>query len=68
MATQTNHEPAHAHLLPLSFTIQGAMNATGLGRSKIYELINQQRLVRIHIGRRTLITGESLRALIGGAA
>lgn len=53
---------------PLSYTIQGAMGATGLGRSKIYELVREQRLVRIHVGRRALITGESLRALIGGAS
>lgn len=53
---------------PLSYTVAGAMNATGLGRSKIYSLISENRLKRIHVGRRTLITGASLRALIDGAA
>ena len=53
---------------PLSYTISGAMRATGLGRSKIYQLIAEDRLKRIHIGRRTLITAASLRALIAGAA
>ena len=53
---------------PLSYTIPGAMRATGLGRSKLYQLISENRLKRIHIGRRTLITADSLRALIDGAA
>jgi len=53
---------------PLSYTLHGAMSATGLGRSKLYELMAAGKLAKIKIGRRTLITAASLRALIDGAA
>lgn len=37
----------------------------GIGRSKLYELIGEGRLQVVHIGRRTLITAESVRSLVG---
>jgi len=52
---------------PLSYTIDGAMRATGLGRSKIYSLIGDGTLARVKVGSRTLIPATSLRALIGEA-
>ena len=53
---------------PLSYTIQGAMAATGLGRSKLYELMASGALAKLKVGKRTLIRADSLRALIDGAA
>jgi excisionase family DNA binding protein len=57
----------HAEKLPtaLSYSLPTAMHVTGLGRSKLYELINDGTLARIKVGRRTLIRADSLRALVG---
>ena len=48
----------------LSVSIADAGNSIGLGRSKIYELIKSGELKTIKIGRRTLVTVESIRALV----
>jgi excisionase family DNA binding protein len=48
----------------LTVSIADASNAVGVGRSKVYELINSGQLKTIKIGRRTLITVESIRALV----
>ena len=61
-------EPASKHAEPLSYTIDGAMRATGLGRSKLYELMASETLIKLKVGKRTLIRADSLRALIDGAA
>jgi excisionase family DNA binding protein len=52
----------------LTTTIDGARKATGLGTTKIYELINQGKLKTVKIGRRTLVKTESIRALVDQAA
>lgn len=52
----------------LTVTIEGARRATGLGRTKIYELVGNGKLRTIKVGRRTLVTTESIRALVGQAA
>ena len=67
METMLN-DPAKRLPEPLSYTIEGVMHATGLGRSKLYQLLGQQVLVKCKVGRRTLIRADSVRALIGGAA
>lgn len=36
----------------------------GIGRTKFYELIDHNELVRVSIGRRGFITGESLNAYV----
>ena len=53
---------------PLSYTIESAIRATGLGRSTLYSAINSGVLTRVKVGRRTLIPAASLRALIGEVA
>lgn len=53
---------------PISVTVEGACRATGLGMTKIYELISEKRLKAVKIGRRTLITTESIRRLVGEEA
>ena len=53
---------------PITVTVEGARKALGLGTTKIYELIGQGSLRTIKVGRRTLITTESIRALAEACA
>jgi len=48
----------------ISVTVATAREMTGLGNTKIYELLASGQLKRVKIGRRTLITIASIRALI----
>jgi excisionase family DNA binding protein len=48
---------------PVTVTVEGARKALGLGTTKIYELISEGKLCTVKIGRRTLITTDSIRAL-----
>ena len=52
----------------LLISIPDAAKALGLGRSKIYELISENRLETVTIGRRRLVRVESVRALALGEA
>jgi excisionase family DNA binding protein len=49
---------------PITVTIEGAKKCLGLGHTKVYELLREGRLRSVKIGRRTLITTESIRELI----
>ena len=49
-------------------SIPDAARALNLGRSKIYDLINEGRLETVTIGRRRLIRTASVRALALGEA
>lgn len=51
----------------IAVSINNASKALGIGRTKIYELINDGTLAAVKIGRRTLITVASIRRLIYGA-
>lgn len=53
---------------PVTVTVEGAKQALGLGRTKIYELIGDQKLQTVKVGRRTLVKTESIRALVDQAA
>ncbi|OQW44369.1 MAG: excisionase [Proteobacteria bacterium SG_bin6] len=53
---------------PITVTIKDAQKATGLGATKLYELIGQGRLKAVKVGRRTLVTTQSIRELVGQAA
>jgi hypothetical protein len=48
----------------ITVTVKEAMAATGLGRTTIDKLMGNGTLVRVKVGARTLITAESIRALI----
>lgn len=48
----------------LTCTIEEACSATGLGRTKIYELIGAGCLATTTVGRRRLVSVDSLRALL----
>jgi excisionase family DNA binding protein len=50
----------------LTCSIAEACDATGLGRTTIYELIAQASIVTTTVGRRRLIVVRSLRALLLG--
>jgi hypothetical protein len=50
---------------PVTVTVDGAQKAIGIGRTKLYELINAGTLKTVTIGRRTLVTCSSIRALVG---
>ena len=50
----------------IAFSIAETAQTLGLGRTKIYELINEGRLTTFKIGRRTLIRAQSIYALAGG--
>ena len=49
---------------PVCISVAQAMQALGLGRTKLYELINTKKLRVVRIGRRTLISTESIRELV----
>lgn len=49
-------------------SIPDAAKALGVGRSKLYELISDNRLETITIGRRRLVRTDSIRALALGEA
>lgn len=49
-------------------SIPDAAKALGIGRSKAYELISENQLATVTIGRRRLVRVESVRALAAGEA
>ena len=51
----------------LSCTIDEACEATGLGRTKLYELIGAGQIITTTVGRRRLVMVRSLIALLGTA-
>ena len=52
----------------LTYCIDDAARITGLGRTTIFDLMAKEKLRRIKIGGRTLVCGDSLRALLRGPA
>lgn len=49
-------------------SVGDACRTIGIGRTKLYELIAEGRLLTIKIGRRTLIPTRSVQALVGDPA
>lgn len=54
------------HIQPLAYSIAEACRVSSLGRTRLYQLINEGKLQVRKIGNRTLIPAASLRALIEG--
>ena len=52
----------------IAVSVNDAARALGLGRTSIYALINDGRLEARKLGRRTLVTTQSIRALLDSAA
>lgn len=65
---QPNRHDRRAEHKRLAVTIDGACEITGLGRTKIYELICDQKLKAVAIGRRRLVLMKSIEALLQPAA
>ena len=51
-------------MVPAAFSIPDAAKYIGLGRTKLYELINNGQLPAIHFGKRTLVRRADLEALL----
>ena len=52
---------------PLAVRIPDAVRMTGIGRSKLYQLIASGKLETVKIGRCTLITLDALKGLLANA-
>lgn len=53
----------HFDIPKLSYTVDETTFVIGCGRSKVYQLIGQGKLVARKIGSRTILTAESVQAL-----
>ncbi len=53
---------------PLAVPVETALEISGLGRTKLYELIKEGKLKTVTIGRRRLINYASLEALVAPEA
>lgn len=49
---------------PLAYSIKEAASVSSIGRTRLYELINEGKLDRIKIGNRSLIKADSLCRLL----
>lgn len=49
---------------PITVTVADARKAIGIGHTKLYELIGAGKLRTVKVGRRTLVTTESIRAFV----
>lgn len=56
------------HVHPVSYNINDAAAALGLSRRSIYNLIDQGRIRKVKIGRRSLIPASDIAALMPEAA
>lgn len=51
-------------LEPLTYSINDAVAVSSIGRTRLYQLINEGRLQTVKVGRRTLVRAASLRELL----
>jgi excisionase family DNA binding protein len=56
--------PENTHPEPIAVTIRTAGQLSGLGKTKLYELIDNGALSTLTIGRRRLVHLKSLKALL----
>jgi excisionase family DNA binding protein len=66
MAQNTERQPSAIVIEPLTVRISTAVQLTGISRSRLYELIQSGELETVKVGRSTLVSFRSLKALIGG--
>jgi excisionase family DNA binding protein len=53
---------------PIALTVSDTTKTTGFGKTTTYKLIKEGKLTVVKIGRRTLITVASIRALLEAGA
>lgn len=58
--------PINGALEPIAYSIADACRVTSIGKTRLYQLINEGKLEARKIGGRTLIPADSLRRLITG--
>lgn len=58
----------HSNTPPLGYSVREACRISSLGRTTIYGHIAAGRLKVTRVGRRTIVSAESLRGLIEGGA
>lgn len=51
---------------PLAYSVAEACRVSSIGKTRLYALINEGKLRATKVGKRTLISAASLRALIEG--
>ncbi|MCJ7420945.1 helix-turn-helix domain-containing protein [Sphingomicrobium astaxanthinifaciens] len=51
-------------MYPITISINDAAQAMGIGRTKLYELINKGDVTAVKVGRRTLIKTSSIEAFV----
>ena len=68
--TKPKPEPERI-VLPVSYSVEDAAKALGIGRTFVFHLIKEGKLKAVHIGRRTLVPVAEVEAFmrrLGGAA
>ena len=60
----TTVKPTTSVLEPYAYRISDAVRMSGLGRTKLYELISSGELQSIRVGGRRLVPAESLKTLL----
>jgi hypothetical protein len=65
MNSSTDEPVFDGTLKPITVTVATAKKVSGLGASKIWQLIKDGRLEKVRVDRRALITYRSLEALLG---
>jgi excisionase family DNA binding protein len=60
--------PHLTELKPLAVTVPTARKISGLGNTTVWRLIAEKRLVTVRIGRRVLVTYDSLQNLLSPKA
>jgi excisionase family DNA binding protein len=56
-------QETHMNIEPVAISVNSAARTLGIGRTSIYALLKDGRLDAIKIGRRTLLTTDSIRRL-----
>ena len=59
-----DHEARGGGLKPITVTVKQALAISGLGLTKLYELINDGTLKAVHVGSRRLIKYDSIEKLL----
>ena len=52
---------------PIALTVSDTTKVTGFGKTTTYKLIREGKLTAVKVGRRTLVTLASIKALLDGA-